>query len=392
MKQQSGRSTSINDLPIDISLNILKRLPISSLFSMKLVCKAFYHLASHPTLTPHYHDLHPWLIIRFKPSSSTVPYNNNQLYVIDDSKALRKIIQPRIKKTFTAGAILSCKGLLCLLYYKNTSTCLDYYRACLVNPLTGKHDYIPDPGLPRVRISSNKGNMVQSKQCFGFAFDPWRHEYKLVRIVGFLYENDQTYLQAEVFTLGKNGCQIYEMDSPFVCPDESSDVVVGGAIHWLCKKENSAQSDPKSRVILSFDLFEEKFHQIPIPDSENCEFRKISVLRGCLAITCSFRETCRTHEVHIWLLKEYDVKESWTKEFEITQGFEQLYPLFLLRNGKIVMSCGLKGLCYYDPRRNCLHDGAELDQPIVAICHAWSLVSPRIKKKKSIVPTLIRTI
>lgn len=98
-----------------MDLNILERLPITSLFSAKLLCKSSYHLVSHPMLTPHYHDLYKnpyWLIIRLGPSSSTEPFNNNQLYLIDSSIVLRKIIQPMIKRH--SRLELSCNGLLCL--------------------------------------------------------------------------------------------------------------------------------------------------------------------------------------------------------------------------------------------------------------------------------------
>ncbi|KAE9447134.1 hypothetical protein C3L33_20966, partial [Rhododendron williamsianum] len=379
-KQKQSVRTSIQDLPIDLSLNILKRLPITSLFSVKSVCKAAYHLASHPELILHHHHLHknPYgLIIRVLSSYINEPCYTNQLFLVDSRRCLAEINQPRMKKKHNPGPMLSCNGLVCLLYYKKKLSPSRQYRACLFNPLTGEYKFLVlDPGLPRVRESSHNGTIVTSDQYFGFGFNAMTCEYKLVRIVKLSYEDGRTYLQAEVFTLGKNGCQISEIDTPFVCPHQSSDVVVGGAIHWLCKDENSTGYDRRSRIILSFDLFEEKFHQIPKPNCEVCEFGKISVLGGCLAITGGFRETCRTHEVHIWVLKKYGVKESWNRDFVIGQGCRRLYPLFLLNNGEIVMSCGLKALCCYDPKGDFFSYSAELDRSIVAICHACSLVSP----------------
>ncbi|XP_058190992.1 F-box protein At3g07870-like [Rhododendron vialii] len=383
-KQSASWTSSIKYLPSDISLDILKRLPSTSLFTVKSVCQDFYRLTSHPELILHHHHLHknPYgLIIRISPASYiNEPYYTNQLYLVDSRRGLAEIIQPRMKKKYSSGPMLSCNGLVCLLYYKKKLAPLRQYRACLFNPLTGEHKFLLDPGLPRVRESSHNGTVVTSDQYFGFAFDAMTdRECKLVRIVKLSYEDGRTYLQAEVFTLGKNGCQISEIDVPFVCPDQSSDVVVGGAIHWLCEDENStARSYSKSRnIILSFDLFEEKFHQIPKPNCEVCEFYNISVLGGCLAITGGFRETSRTHEVHIWLLKEHGAKEcSWTREFVISQGFMRLYPLFLLSSGEIVMSCDSKALFCYHPEGDCFNKSAELDLSIVAICHACSLVSP----------------
>lgn len=360
-RKQRIRETSIKDLPVDISLNILKRLPITSLFSVKSVSKAFYHLASHPTLTPH------WLIIRIPPSK--------KLSLIDDRGVLRKVTQPMIKKKLKAGPVLSCDGLLCLLYYRYKHPCLDYYRACLFNPLIGEHDFLPDLVLPRLPESSHKGTLVSSEQVFGFGFDARTKEYKLVRIVMVTYEV-ATYLKAEVFILGKKGRRFSKFEPEFVCPYQSSDVGVSGAIHWLCEDLSPTSVDPKSRIIVSFDLFEEKFHQVSKPEIKINESCKISVLGECLAITGDFSKHHGRHEVHIWVLKEYGVKESWTKEYVIGERFGRLYPLLLLNSGNIVMSDESKTVCCYDPKRDSSEVYVELDQPIVAIHHVPSLVSP----------------
>ncbi|KAH7834578.1 hypothetical protein Vadar_017547 [Vaccinium darrowii] len=377
-KQRIGK-TSIKDLPIDISLNILKRLPKTSLFSVRLVCKAFYQLVGHPTLSPHCQDLLKkphWVIFRNLSSYIDKPYHNNQLYLVDNWRVVKRIIHPRIKKKFKPGPILSSNGLLCLLFYKDKHSYLDYYRACLFNPLTGKHDFLPDPGLPRVRESNHSGTIRCSNQFFGFGFDARTEEYKLVRILRFSFKTFRTCLQAEMFTCGQNGCRIFEIAPPFICPDQSSDVVVGGAIHWLCDDENSTWFDPKPRIILSFNLFEEKFHEISKPDCEIVEIYKISVLGGCLAITGASSERYGSHEVDIWLWKEYGVRESWTKEFVIKESIGRLSPLFLLNSGKIVLFDHSKGLNSYDTNRDCCEDYAKLNQSIVAIGHAPSLVSP----------------
>ncbi|KAH7836261.1 hypothetical protein Vadar_034157 [Vaccinium darrowii] len=223
--------------------------------------------------------------------------------------------------------------------------------------------------------SSHKGTLVSSEQVFGFGFDARTKEYKLVRIVIVMYEV-ATYLKAEVFTLGKKGCRFSKFGPEFVCPYQSSDVGVSGAIHWLCEDLNPTSIDPKSRIIVSCDLFEEKFYQIPKPDIEINESCKISVLGECLAITGDFSKRCGRHEVHIWLLKEYGVKESWTKEYVIGERFGRLYPLFLLNSGNIVMSDESQTVCCYDPKRDSSEAYVELDQPIVAIHHVPSLVSP----------------
>lgn len=79
-------------------------------------------------------------------------------------------------------------------------------------------------------------------------------------------------------------------------------VFVNNALHWRICDEND---DWK---ILAFDLVKEEFHYLPVSGCFPFDYRsELSVLDGCLVATCLYGMYS-----HIWILKEYGAKESWT--------------------------------------------------------------------------------
>ncbi|KAF6151152.1 hypothetical protein GIB67_037360 [Kingdonia uniflora] len=154
--------------------------------------------------------------------------------------------------------------------------------------------------------------------------------------------------EAEVLTLGTDtwrrvGVPPYELSmSPFY---------FNGAIHWITKFKN------KLLLIASFDMASEEFGDVPCPkfyvngclSSINQEYQ-LRVLGGCLSLTeCLFE-----NDFEIWVMKEYNVKESWTKQYIIGhRGIPygvwsgSLKPLCIRSNGEILFKLGLNLFSYH---------------------------------------------
>lgn len=85
-----------------------------------------------------------------------------------------------------------------------------------------------------------------------------------------------------------------------------------GALHWLMKDQN------KNKVILSFDLSNEEFNEIPHPDDLDfkfCGIHALGIVKGCL---CIHLQKSQPHD--LWIMKSYNVKESWEmvgRDFDI---------------------------------------------------------------------------
>ncbi|KAK6919375.1 F-box associated domain, type 3 [Dillenia turbinata] len=187
----------------------------------------------------------------------------------------------------------SCHGLL-LLFHS-----MDINEAYVCNPFVGDYVKLPNPitALPRPR------NVV-----VGFGFSAEMNDYKVVVIVyypGLLVTDDMI---SRVYACGLSDCNWrYLGESPYLVFDQSaSKAVVNGIAHWVTFCPN--------KLIVSFDLGYEKFGIVSRPEIglEGGSF-SLGVLGGSLSVTDSSPIDC----VGIWVMKEYGVKESWTKCFNI---------------------------------------------------------------------------
>ncbi|KAI8027623.1 F-box protein [Camellia lanceoleosa] len=401
--------SSMEDLPHDLSLNILSRLPVSSLIPVKLVCKSWYNFATSLHHEPHNHNNNknnPCLLVL-----STPPHDQNHciaeinvLYEIDNQDSYgvisKSIKQPINHNILNVNTTLSCNGLLCLICLKNNFS----YRVCIFNPLTEEHKYLPDmpsvsQTVTRLRNCKYIDNEAYLYQRFGFGFNPSTNEFKVVRIAGihnithmvtlkkkkpFNWDFDPKNFRqkVDVFTLSRTGVWRSNIDMPFACPVESSGAVVNGAIHWLCSGRGQFK---ESCIVVSFDLSDEKFQVIPNPpDCEMGQGCELLVLGGCLAITDYY-----ARQIDIWVMQEHGVKGSWTKEIVIIENLPRvsftspqwIHPLCLLSSGKIVISYKRGALYCFDPEeiewlniftKRGLHP---LDQ-FMAVSYTPSLVSP----------------
>lgn len=79
--------------------------------------------------------------------------------------------------------------------------------------------------------------------------------------------------------------------------------LTNGAIHWRLQKQGG------DFVLASFDLVEERFKELPLPDASTI-FRIFGtgVLGDCLCLTF-FKGKMK----ELWIMKEYGVKESQTR-------------------------------------------------------------------------------
>lgn len=127
---------------------------------------------------------------------------------------------------------------------------------------------------------------------------------------------------------------------------QPSEALVNGALHWLGQAKVS-----HSQLIISFNLENEGFYQIPSP---NCRFDMLQshllLLGGCLSLTVHTDK----NNIDIWLMKNYGIQGSWTKEFTINSGslsLGSIRPLFLLSNGTVLIEYAKQSLFLYDTNK-----------------------------------------
>ncbi|KAL2518383.1 F-box protein [Abeliophyllum distichum] len=169
-----------------------------------------------------------------------------------------------------------------------------------------KEEEEEDQPLNRLRclpheISLDILSRLPIKYVIQLRFHPVTKEYKVIKIVYYRSAyNLEKPSHFQRLTLEKKS---------------SPGVLVNGRLHWMSQW---------GRYILSFDLADDSFQEIPIPDQTlrswmNCH---LSVLGGYLSAALPSRGGNRA--LDIWVMKEYGVQESWVKEFNLgaySQGF-----------------------------------------------------------------------
>ncbi|KAI9176277.1 hypothetical protein LWI28_000683 [Acer negundo] len=291
-------------LPREIILDILSRLPVTSVLQSKLVCKAWHNLVQDPLLVSmHFSratENDPCLVLH-----CDYPIRN-QLYSLElsalgkDDQRVNKICVPVLPEFNVVG---SCKGLL----YLCDSSAKDIVY--VYNPFT--RDCIE---LPK------STELLHQYPVYGFGFNQTTNKYKVIKAMYRTHlrgpHNGHIILysfQAEVqiLTLGSSTWRNFGRLPHRLIHQGPSQVLVCGRIHW-----HTWSGVRSSCPIISFDFEDEQFREVPKPDCGGLDHRpniQLVDLGGCLSAVVynNYRE------FEIWIMKEYNVKDSWIKEFNI---------------------------------------------------------------------------
>ncbi|KAI3509655.1 hypothetical protein L1887_25098 [Cichorium endivia] len=369
-----GDAFGLENLPRDVLLDILTRLPISSLIQFRLVSRSWKLLSLDPELS----RLHHAAVAKDDPTllfHCDYPIRNQLSFVElssggsddddedDDDKIVRKISTPFSSSMPEFSVVGSCNGLL-----------------CLSDSLYGEPVYVFNP-FSRDYLELPKSKQFQEQEVmFGFGFHPVTNEYKVVKIVYYrnkqgkrrVIRNNRNYPKSEVQILtiskqsNKNSWRSLGK-VPYQLDRQATEVpVVNGRIHWLSRPGRIA--GVVGRAIISFDLKDEQFKVVAKPPNVTVVRSNyhLADIRGCLAAVIS----CGYGKLEIWVMKEYDSKESWMKEFVIHGVYPARVPnyefrhqigrralsgrmvrvLCVLKNGEILLEYRGGSLVKYDPK------------------------------------------
>ncbi|MCL7035274.1 hypothetical protein MKW94_022325 [Papaver nudicaule] len=320
-KKNSGH---IKDLPDDILVDILSRLPVESVLECKLVCKklqkllhgkrSFFtdiHVSRQLNLLHGGGDADKLDMGLLFGCTTDVSWHgslfygglyNNKISMGDThefKKTLKKVRHPSMHHKLPHQYLVgSFNGLVCLGRYHHQ--CVD--PIYIYNPATGEYVNLPKLVIP-------KGS---SYPCTarGFGYVPSTNEYKVVRI---FYPRIETTGQVQVYTLG-SGCGWRTKCIAFPWLNfEAPAAFVDGCMYWF---ENAN--------IYAFDLANEEMRMVPslpcytlaLGSSPGDHFGLV-VLRGAL---CFFYQTLKAPHMEILSLKKTDTNECWCKDFSIVRS------------------------------------------------------------------------
>lgn len=356
----------IPNLPEEIIAEILSRLPVKSLLQFRSVSKLWLSLISSPQfIKTHVAKsiadtklTHHRLIL-----SSTHPHfnlNSCSVYSVFNEPSTDAIELDYPMKTphNSVWVVGSFNGLVCLAIEEDS--------IFLWNPSTRKSRRLRSP-----EINMRFGCYI----IYGFGYDECGDDFKVVGIFcvfrnGYAYETE-----VKVYS-SKADCWRRIEDFPFGIPLDDSGKFANGALHWAASRDIRSGS-PNSWIVVSLDLAKETYGEVLQPSYGEGEYDlTLGVLGEYLCILCNYGRT----RTDVWIMKEYGVRESWTKLVTIPYLKETMTyskPLGISENGDILLEFE-SHLILYNANDSIFKDPEihKFDGCLEADTYVESLVSP----------------
>ncbi|KAK2986254.1 hypothetical protein RJ640_021823 [Escallonia rubra] len=350
-------------------------LPVNSLLRCKSVCKSWYTLITKPSFATAHLNCntalkrnHRILLKCFLQGSkrSVLSFLSDEISG-DDHVPPTEITIPHSNEFLQM--LGPCNGLVCLT---------DHDDIILCNPSIKDFRVLPPPSFnyPQGLFSSTLG--------VGFGFDPHSSEYKVIRIAE-LYEDDESggykfhSVNVEIYNLSTNSWREIDVVVPCVWFFPCSELLFNEHFHWWANDE-----DYGGESLLSFHISNEVFQQIRLPNV--CAFpdgneRAFLVLNESIALLL-FNPSEQTY-FDIWLMTEYGIAESWTKQFTTGPLVQVERPVLFWKHA-LLMEKANGQLVSYDLRSQRLKEfqlyGAQ--KSLRAVAYSESLVS--MKRERDI--------
>ncbi|KAM0013670.1 putative F-box domain-containing protein [Helianthus debilis subsp. tardiflorus] len=320
----STRAEIVHD---DIVEQILIRLDVKNLIRCKRVCKSWHSLITSPGFVNRH----------LNRSYNQDCYNNE--------------IGHRRISSKDHHLIGSSNGLVVV--------CNSPYIYSVGNPLTREVTQLrPPPCIPSPLL------------CWGFGHDSANDDYAV--LVGARAgenenenENPTSFqVQLQVLRLSTNVWKVVrEVRYTFIT---NAGILCNGALHWIVKDQN------RKILIISYDISQEVFKEVCQPDDPRYKCgssSRLGIVKGCLCVYAGDANS------FIWLMKEYNVKESWEL---VPRGREMKYDI-------VHYLISPKGKSLFRVDESCFSGTSEyicvpmkhIDDPVFV----QSLVSPYVNRK-----------
>ncbi|XP_011082973.1 F-box/kelch-repeat protein At3g23880-like [Sesamum indicum] len=340
-------------LPEEALINILSRLPPKSLIKFRCVSKSWNSLIS----TPYFISLHAQQSALSNSRADPVTdfivrrYSKNEkaeIYSVhSDSAEFLEQNYVRIENPFRHMTrfyyriVGSSNGVLCLSDDLFGHT----HSIFLWNPVIRRKVVLP---LPKSTFESTWPCMC----VLGFGFDVKNGDFKVVRVA--YAQVDYGYSvppKVEVYALSTGSWRRVGGKIPrsWMVDYFWTQAFVNGNVHWVAYR-SKARQDEVENLIIVFDMSEEVFEELPLPDILTNELPfnlNAAVLDQSLAIyQCDARSWSKS--CSIWVMKKYGDVASWSKllHINVQEGFGAI--LGVRSNGDILLTARNGGLVAYN--------------------------------------------
>ncbi|MED6206707.1 hypothetical protein PIB30_029442 [Stylosanthes scabra] len=299
------------NIPFDMIVTILLKLPVKSLLRMKSTCKPWNELISDPRFArdhlrasasnPNRKRFLVTYRIIFENNEAQSSLRDYPLSTVFEKPLATSAAAASPRNPFPCSENLtdflcgSCDGMFCMATTKNCPI--------LWNPSTGKFKQLPRVGR-------------DNPLTFGFGYDRVSDSYKVVAMLnrGRIGKTPKFRVDHFVYTLGTDRDddswrKIHSLPSCFI--DDNSGKFVSGTLNWLAFDGDNANL----LFIISLDLSTEKYQIIMPPvakTDEGVEFLRSAVIKESLCIVAN-----RQNDADYWIMKEYGNADSWNLLYRI---------------------------------------------------------------------------
>ncbi|XP_059306438.1 F-box/kelch-repeat protein At3g23880-like [Lycium ferocissimum] len=351
------------NLPEEILVEILSRLPVKCLHRFKCVSKLFTCLICDP----HFHNKH----LRHAQSCSNLEskrllanidfdlrvscslfsacYNNRNIAWRPNYAASNDKIR---KNSISVAVVCShVNGLFCVSFGP-PSGCFDWFEICLWKPTINELRRLPN---------SSSLSHEETEPHYGLGYDSANDDYVVVRLITNLNDmvTKKRSIRVELYSLKTDSWTPIYQPFPYTMLHDLRDTYfdchfVNGRFHWmvLCDKSNYHDFSP---VIVFLDLSNYEYKDIPQPNYTKVPNTLVSwkdaigivVLDGRLCVCCNYFER---GSFDLWTMKDYGVHQSWTMMLSIPTidgilaslnlSSWYLVPLYLFENGDVLLKTG----------------------------------------------------
>ncbi|EYU24893.1 hypothetical protein MIMGU_mgv1a018271mg [Erythranthe guttata] len=296
-------------VPTDLLIEILQKLPVKYLIRFAAVSKSWRSIiTSAAFIASHLSKGKNHTLIHTLSTNSLVKFTGGVPFAVNSPSKLKFPYYE--SRSIYLRIVDSCDGLVCL---SNNFFKISFAQppGVIWNPYVRNHVVLPDPTInPKDAYIS----------VLGFGVDAGRSHHKVVRLV---YCRDAAGIfmtQVEIFSLktwswrrliGGVDLTLHAYPSLYF-----RQVFLNGVVHWLIEQKPIGDNSFRRSYILAFDVGDEVFGEVMLPEWEagGLGFAKLSifVIRESLGVVKLTGESC-----DVWVMKEYRVKESWTKLYTV---------------------------------------------------------------------------
>ncbi|KAI5010129.1 hypothetical protein ZWY2020_012266 [Hordeum vulgare] len=279
------------DLPTDVLVEILLRLPPSSRRRARLVCR-------------HWRDVVGEHTTEMRSRAKALLWWNAAAYVVADLSSSSTGSCMELWRTDGRSKLVgTCNGLLCLCNNEEVSS----GAITLVNPATS--ETLPLPPLPCAGLFVRHCRWTNWHEAYSFAYHPISGRYKLVHVpcsFGNVYEFDNVH----ALTLGETSWREVstDLEGKARCNLRAGIVSIDGITHWV--------TNGAAPRVVSFDLEDERitsFTELPSQTAGPNQYH-LTEVHGRLGIV--IRDLSVTTEV--WVMEK---GRRWSRRYSLRRQY-----------------------------------------------------------------------